>query len=204
MKKDTLDPTNTADRSKILGFENEAELEIFTQNTTNNADEWLNKNKTRLEYEAKQRSEQFANVHKNELNSINIDKLAQISPETPVLLEEKEILFLRYINNINTDTLNIAGYWTHKYHLEYQSVLEKLFKCGYLHFGDIKDSIAIFKVKDIKDFLTAKGLSVNGKKQDLIDRICENCTEEEIRQSFPIRVFKITASGEDLIAKTSI
>ncbi|XP_074366572.1 E3 SUMO-protein ligase SIZ1-like isoform X2 [Apium graveolens] len=43
-----------------------------------------------------------------------------------------------------------------------------------------KDKLAIFRVKELKDVLTPLGLSKQGKKQDLIDRILTTLSDEQV------------------------
>lgn len=155
-----------------------------------------------LRLEAMERSAAYARCHDSK-TEICADALMKLQPSSPVNLEPKEILFLWYICNrkISTEKFNVASYWTHKYNLHYQQVLEKLFSCGYLTFCTLRDSVALYTLPDIKGFLKDKGLPVTGNKQVLIDRICEQCTDEEISSVFSDKAFKATSAGEQIIAE---
>lgn len=152
-----------------------------------------------LRLEAMEKSHSFAINHQAKLNQIDISALENIPKTEAKELEAKEILFLYYINGKNTEKLNIAGHWTHKYHLDYQKVLTVLFQYRYLTFGNICSTLSTYTVKDIKEFLKKYGLPISGKKQDLIDRIVDNCPETKIIQAFPNKVFKLTPTGQMII-----
>lgn len=144
------------------------------------------------------KSHAYSKHHQSELDIIEFDKLININFKL-YDLNAKEILFLWYINNHNIENLNIAGYWTHTYHLNYQIVLERLFACRYLEFGTIYDTLSIYKVSELKGFLKAHSIPVTGKKQELINRIIDNCNEKDILSTFSARVLKITQNGQNII-----
>lgn len=57
------------------------------------------------------------------------------------------------------------------------------------------------KVVDIKESLKKKNLKVTGKKEILADRLIESVSEEELNIEFPIRPYKRTELGEQIIKK---
>ncbi|KAF2300519.1 hypothetical protein GH714_013914 [Hevea brasiliensis] len=60
-----------------------------------------------------------------------------------------------------------------------------------------KDKLAYFRIKELKDVLTQLGLSKQGKKQDLVDRILAVLSDEQV----PKTSVKKSAVGKDEVAK---
>ena len=56
-------------------------------------------------------------------------------------------------------------------------------------------------VKDIKEILKEHDLPVSGKKDDLIERLGENISEEELKKAFPKKVLSISDKGLEFIDK---
>ena len=197
------DLTDKKNRIKIMGFANDAEYNRIISKARKEADEWLERERPRLQKEAMERSKQFGNIHDSALSKININALKNISSITATNLTAIEILFLNYIDGKIASDPNIAGYWTHEYKLNYQKVLEKLFKSGYLTFSDYKFNMSKTKTDEIKKVLASHSLKLSGKKQDLIDRLIENVPEEELKKLFSSSYFMLTESGSALISKNA-
>ena len=60
------------------------------------------------------------------------------------------------------------------------AALKTLEERGYITFASAKDSVKGFTVQQLKDWLAAKGCSITGKKADLVARVTENVSEEEL------------------------
>ncbi|KAG2673796.1 hypothetical protein I3760_13G106500 [Carya illinoinensis] len=60
-----------------------------------------------------------------------------------------------------------------------------------------KDKLAYFRIKELKDVLTQLGLSKQGKKQDLVDRILALLSDEQVSKMWP----KKNGVGKELAAK---
>ncbi|XP_021683814.2 E3 SUMO-protein ligase SIZ1 isoform X1 [Hevea brasiliensis] len=60
-----------------------------------------------------------------------------------------------------------------------------------------KDKLAYFRIKELKDVLTQLGLSKQGKKQDLVDRILAVLSDEQV----PKTSVKKSAVGKEEVAK---
>lgn len=154
-----------------------------------------------LDRQAMARSEAFAKVHKSALKGFSaVDSLRKIQPGESGPLSLEEILFLWYLDGTEASGENIAGYWTHDYHIDYGSVTKKFFSYGYLEFADTTIKLANQKVPELKKLLSENGLPVSGKKDILIQRIIENIPAEKTDQAFPRDSFALTPSGKELVA----
>lgn len=150
--------------------------------------------KSHLEQFSMQRAARFAARHEKQVGKINLEALSKVLPRGPEPLSASETLFLDYINGYRYGN-NIGGYWTHEYHIDYQTVLEKYFAYGYMRFADAKVSLQKYTIADFKAFLSAHDMSTGGKKQDLIDRIIKSFDEDTIYSAFPRKVFALTKAG---------
>ncbi|KAM5584030.1 E3 SUMO-protein ligase SIZ1 [Rosa sericea] len=60
-----------------------------------------------------------------------------------------------------------------------------------------KEKLAYFRIKELKDVLTQLGLSKQGKKQDLVERILSILSDEQVSKLWP----KKTAVGKEQVAE---
>ncbi|GER57694.1 DNA-binding protein with MIZ/SP-RING zinc finger [Striga asiatica] len=68
--------------------------------------------------------------------------------------------------------------------------------CAAFYF-DLQDKLAYFRIKELKDVLTQLGLSKQGKKQDLVDRILAVLSDEQVSGMWA----KKNAVGKEGVAK---
>ena len=113
-----------------------------------------------------------------------------------------EILVLNSAGKFtNTDT-EFKLIWWYKYGIkDMQSVLHSLVSKNALAEGSVSDAIRLEKVSAIKEELAIYGLKLSGKKDDLIARLVENVSEEELSAKFPKRPYIVTDFGKDLLKK---
>lgn len=73
-------------------------------------------------------------------------------------------------------------------------------KNGYLEESDFKSSLSSYLVKELQSILKSQNLSTSGKKQELIDRICENADLSLIKKP---RVYVLSQKGKDYLEQYS-
>ena len=59
------------------------------------------------------------------------------------------------------------------------------------------------KVSDLKEILKEHNLKVSGKKDELIERLGENLTDDELKKYFKSKTYQISDKGLDFLSKTS-
>jgi len=143
----------------------------------------------------------FDNRHTDALSKINIEALKESSSISSITLLPKEILFLSYLDSKKAEPAGIAGYWTYRYELSFQVVLDKLFKHGYLKFADKEKTVRSQKLQDLKILLSEHSLPTSGKKDNLVNTILSNVPENSIFERFPDRYFEVTPFGQILISQ---
>ena len=73
--------------------------------------------------------------------------------------------------------------------------LDRLLEGGYLRRGDIRKSIELKTIPDLKAVLSDKELKTSGKKGELVQRLLDNVPPEELEALFPEGVYEITEKG---------
>lgn len=115
-----------------------------------------------------------------------------------------EILMLDYAHTFSTSSKNnhYQGFWYYEYSVEHPgAVLKSLEKRGFIQPGDLRSAIQNLTVPMIKKELKALGQKVSGKKADLIDRLLENASLEDLKKRFPVRFYELTESGQQELAE---
>lgn len=80
-------------------------------------------------------------------------------------------------------------------------MLKSLERRGFIQPGDLRSAIQNLTVPMIKKELKAIGQKVSGKKAELIDRLLENASLEDLEKKFPVRFYELTESGQQELAE---
>lgn len=145
---------------------------------------------------AQQRSELFHEKHMKNIEGYEkFDKKDVVNRD----LTPKEVSFLKYVDGKEPEA--IAGYWTHEEALDIGKELRIFFANGYAEYTTDPKSL---RVSDIKELLSAKGIPTSGKKADLIVRLLESYSAEEISALGLPRVIKLTEKGRNIADKTPL
>lgn len=139
-----------------------------------------NFNSSLLDKESRKKSEYYYSIHQKKLKSVDVASI-DCSKIKPRKLSSVELSFLKYLNNCNVDNLQIAGYWTHEYNIDYKEVIPQFICQGLLEVHDSRE-LSSLKIVDLKNILTTKSLPRSGNKVELIERIEENFTSDELKQ----------------------
>lgn len=80
-------------------------------------------------------------------------------------------------------------------------MLKSLERRGFIQPGDLRSAIQNLTVPMIKKELKAIGQKVSGKKAELIDRLLENASLEDLDKKFPVHFYELTESGQQELAE---
>lgn len=115
------------------------------------------------------------------------------------MLPRKERYILNYSNN------KIVGYKLLDYMLpelsNYKEIIKRLLKDNYLRISDTKESIAYLTIPDLKEILRIKKLKLTGRKSELLDRIFENFSDDELETYVKDRRYILTELGAEELKK---
>lgn len=89
------------------------------------------------------------------------------------------------------------NHWWYTYGIrDVQAIIDSLFERGFICLGGLAETINMRTVSDMKTLLKENGLTVGGKKADLISRILKNIPQNKIEKAFPERYYKLTDLGK--------
>lgn len=93
----------------------------------------------------------------------------------------------------------IPNYFEYKYGIDSDESLELLIRKGYAYKASARESLDTLSIPVLKRILTENQLDKKGKKQDVLDRVRDNVSDEILEQSFTIRNYVITDEGRAII-----
>ena len=104
---------------------------------------------------------------------------------------------LDYASSYKTSGNSFHNFWKWNYSvLDPQSVLDSLFERGFICRGDATSALKRFVVADLKVLLAQKSAKTTGKKDELISRILETYSREELEVTIPDRNYVLTELGQ--------
>ena len=115
-----------------------------------------------------------------------------------------EVLAIDFAPYCNTKDNNFVTYWKYEYGIdnkELREILNSLLERGYIELGTIADAMNKMTIPVLKEELNKRSLKVSGKKANLISRLIENVSEEELSKTFNKIPYKQTALGKQIIDK---
>lgn len=110
-------------------------------------------------------------------------------------------ILLLYKSDGKPENDYVPSYLLYDYNINATDEYDNLLGKGYLRWGTPKENLDILKVTDLKNILKFHQLPMTGRKQDLINRICDNLSEDEVSTFATDRCYKITESGSALLDK---
>lgn len=108
------------------------------------------------------------------------------------------ILFLDKANGhmIGKD---FQGYFKYEYEVDTNLLLEEAIQVHHLTESDLSFRVEQSTVNSLKKILRNHGLKVSGRKKELIERVKDNLTENEIKDDFPDNYYVLTDEGINLV-----
>lgn len=109
-----------------------------------------------------------------------------------------EILLLEYVSygKYPGPKNGYPGFWWFKYGIrDVGAMLRSLEERGFIEYSDIKDSLSGLTVAELKELLNKYNVNSSEKKVELINKVKENLSDEQIIQVCPIRKYKLTETG---------
>lgn len=134
--------------------------------------------------------------------STNIQNEEEIDPIYKEKLQNGllpgEIVLLAWLVGKDKNS-KYPGYYEFRYGVNALKSTGKLFNEGYFTNSSPLESCSSLKLPQLKEILKSKDLKVSGKKNDLIKRIEENFTSDEISQYIENTAFKLTLKGQEVL-----
>ncbi len=108
------------------------------------------------------------------------------------------VVFLNEKNR-NPTKLVKESYYKNRYDVRLAKIKKYVREEGYLVDGDPLTTARSAKVDDLKKVLKKHDLMVSGTKDELLKRLGENLSEEELKKAFPKKSLKVTDKGLEFI-----
>ena len=123
-------------------------------------------------------------------------------PNSELNLRDAEML--KFWSKKRTDFVIPPYYASSSFGRNVAPALSQFLADGYLRLGDGETRVSLYTVPELKAVLSARKLKVSGKKDDLVRRILENLSPQEIEAAFPVNAYVLTDKGRDALAPYSI
>lgn len=127
--------------------------------------------------------------HQNNINAFEV--VEDFVPDETTLSPEEHKL-LNKINKQPFPGTYLPGYFTYEYQMDFSYTLNKLLYLGYLKLVPQSQFMSKLTCADLRSLLDRYGLTTKGKKDDLIDRVYENISANDIDVLYPTRYFITT------------
>lgn len=107
-----------------------------------------------------------------------------------------EILLLAMCSSYPNPKNGYPGYWWFQYGIRnVGNALKSLEQRGFIQFSTATESIHKLTIPQLKNILEKFDLPTVGKKSDLVDRIQDSLTENDLADSIPDRKYTLTELG---------
>ena len=102
-----------------------------------------------------------------------------------------EILMLHYAKTYKSQGNSFQSFWKWNYSvLDPQQVLDTLYKRGFVCYADASIALKNFTVSNLKEILEKKGEKASGKKDDLVKRVIETYSKDELESILPEKYYQ--------------
>lgn len=115
-----------------------------------------------------------------------------------------EILMLFYANKYSTDMKNDLRFWEYKYGADIKNLISVLLRQNYIELDGIETSLQHLKIIELKKLLKKYNLQTKGNKNELILRLLENLTYDELDAEVPQRYYILTEKGVSVVQNNEL
>ncbi|WP_088188027.1 MULTISPECIES: SAP domain-containing protein [unclassified Desulfosporosinus] len=113
-----------------------------------------------------------------------------------------EVLVLDYAGSYYTEGNSFQGFWWYRYGVrDVDKCLRSLLERGFLQVGNLQSAIEKETATVLKDELKKYGLKVSGKKDELVQRLMAEVSQEELNSRFTKRTYQLTELGKQALAE---
>jgi len=113
-------------------------------------------------------------------------------------LKPPEILMLYYASTYKTSNNKFQKFWFSEYGIRNPNeVLTALFNGGFIRIATIEESLSTLKLAELKDICFKLNLKTKGKKDDLINSICQYSDRTVLNTLVTDRTYALTDLGKE-------
>ncbi len=129
-----------------------------------------------------------------------IEKKDMIRIEEGLLPGDMVLLWRINFGNI-TNEMELPQYFEYRYGVDTVESFKLLHEKDLIRDASMYEVLGVISVPILKRILKDKGYPVTGKREDIVQRVRENISEESLAQMIPTRLYVITDEGKALLDK---
>lgn len=123
----------------------------------------------------------------------------------PESIEEFKEWHYRALRRLKNNPVNKRFSGKLSIEIDYDKFVNIVQRFGLIEIASYEEAIIARKNDELKSILRENGFKVSGKKEELVNRILENISENDVRKSrYYSDIFILTSKGESLIAASYI
>lgn len=129
-----------------------------------------------------------------------------VSKANMELLEEElfpgdiVMLWRIHFNNFTNESV-IPEYFEYRYGIDSHASIQRLFDKNLISQASLLDSLDLSNMTILKRLLKAKDLPLGGNKKEVLQRVVDNFSEEELSSYLNQRRYSTTAKGDKVLEK---
>lgn len=129
-----------------------------------------------------------------------VERKQMIRLEEGILPGDLILLWRIGFNTFTTKSI-FPQYFEYRYGINPVESIELLKKLGYMYKENASNSLHQLNAPTLKTILKKHNLKVGGSKADLLSRLLENLSNEQLENEFNLRQYTITDVGKKLLVK---
>lgn len=133
----------------------------------------------------------------------NIETLIQSAHLSDNGLYPHEILMLSYAEKYRVNETNFPQFWLHYGINNPGHLLSSLADRGFINTASVESTLNACKLTDLKNILKKYNLKLTGKKADLIERLIQNISIDELKSLFTNPIYSLTEKGKSELNNNS-
>lgn len=127
-----------------------------------------------------------------------VEKKQMIRTKEGLLPGDIVLLWRIGFDNFTNET-HIPDYFEYRYGVDSNQSLKDLIDKKYVYVESAQNTLDLISSPILKRILKENDLKVGGKKQELVDRLISNLSEQQLESSFETRRIKITKEGKKVL-----
>lgn len=128
-----------------------------------------------------------------------VERRQMIRTEEGLLPGDVVMLWRIHFGNFTTKTW-IPEYFEYRYGINWEESIQLLHERGFVRTCSAKESLTELNVNQLKDLLRKKKLPLGGKREDVLARVREEISEEQLEEMVKLRKYAITHEGSKVLS----
>jgi len=134
-------------------------------------------------------------------NNEELDKLKQVYNKriSKKYSPNFKFAYYLYLDKLNDNDLNEFYQYENKYNVTADDLFKQAKKDNFIQEGNPLNNADDLSIKDLNEILKRYDLNITGRKNELIERIGENLSADQLKEEFPNKIYGLSKEGLDFI-----